>query len=180
MSAIDIKKLSYSCGDKESAKSAAKYLLGKYLCASKEGRIKRWCITEAEVYTDDEEFCYGKRKDEKEEVTKLFMSVGKWCVFNGMIMISCGTDSGCDNILIRGTDCIKGPCTIKESTLGTGKNSNKLNNNNERDIIRRSRIWLEDRGVLVNENDIVSLTRVKIPDKDKLRFKTKVLTYPFK
>lgn len=146
---------------------AAKYLLGKFIC-TKDG--KKYCITDVEAYFDDgktgpngRDICYQHGK---------FKSCGKWCVYGGMLLISCGSAETHDNVLIRGADCISGPWNVRKDLLCDTDISGDS-------ILESNTLWIEDHGVKVKEENVEKLPRVRVPNAEKLRFKAKTLTYPF-
>ena len=146
---------------------AAKYLLGKFIC-TKDG--KKYCITDVEAYFDDgktgpngKDICYHHGK---------FRSSGKWCVYGGMLLISCGSADTHDNVLIRGVDCISGPWNVRKTLLNDTDVSGES-------VIDGKTLWIEDHNVKVKEGDLDLLPRVRVPNTEKLRFKAKAFTYPF-
>lgn len=98
------------------SQTVAKALLGKGL------RVKgrEVVITETEAYPATDMACYGKDKGGGYKITNatkpLFEKPGTVCIYSGMILISCKTDSKPDNVLIRcgGNSCcyFKGPYSL--------------------------------------------------------------------
>jgi len=131
------------------AYEVAKLLLGKVIHYNK----KRYIISETESYSRDEDlfFCYGSLNKEVDKKLKsaMFYSVGQWCPWGGMLMISCNSKNYPDNVLIRSaidlddfSKCF-GPCNLGESLKinepnivekTTYKDSDYLNNINGLDL----------------------------------------------
>ena len=123
-----------------SADKVADDLLGKFICRKlDDGTVLRWCITETEAYDDCEKVTY-KSND-------MFKETGKWCPYNGMLMINCTSKQGTDNVLIRSVDCLQGPYKLAEM-LKIKEIKNKITNQS---TIDNDKLWLEDYGFTVNK-----------------------------
>lgn len=138
---------------KRGADEVASDLLGMFICRKfDDGTVLHWCITETEAYDDSEAVTYKNN---------MFYGTGEWCPYNGMLMINCRTDNGCDNVLIRAVDCIKGPCNIVE-VLKIKEIKNEIT---KKDVIDQNKLWLDDFGFTVEKN--TPKKRVGIVKKDK-------------
>lgn len=122
------------------ADEVAANLLGKFICRQfDDGTVLRWCITETESYDNCEEVTYEHN---------MFKGSGRWCPYNGMLMINCTSKQGDDNILIRSVDCVQGPCKLAE-ILKIKEIKNEITNQS---VIDNEKLWLEDYGFTVEEN----------------------------
>lgn len=156
----------------------AKNLLGKFICRKFDnGTVQRWCITETEAYDDKEKVTY---------TNEMFLGVGEWCPYSGMIMINChkpdpNHDPNHDNVLIRALDCVKGPCKIVDE-LRIKEISNEIMQKN---VLCQDKLWLEDWGITVDNpepGNRKGLTKNKTSEEEKAahkNFEAKVLHYPF-
>ena len=151
----------------------AKNLLGKFICRKFDnGTVQRWCITETEAYDDKEKVTYKN---------EMFIGVGKWCPYCGMIMINCNKDTNHDNVLIRALDCVKGPCKIVDE-LRIKEISDEIMQKN---VLCQDKLWLEDWGITVDNpepGNRKGLTKNKTSEEEKAahkNFEAKVLHYPF-
>jgi len=169
------------------ADKLAKALLGKIICHQiSKNEKRRFLITETEAYFGDEEICYGYKQNNS---NKVFYSVGKWCAFADMLMISCKNEKSPENILIRRGVNIdtfseaSGPCKLID------KDALNIPNRYHNDVyVLESRgstaesvgkIWIEDVGAKVDDKDIAKKRRVGIkPEKSdkKLNFTIKKIT----
>ena len=123
------------------ANHVAQELLGKFICRKfEDGTVRRWCITETEAYDEGESITYN---------SDIFCGTGKWCFYYGMLMINCKNEKGHDNVLIRATDCIKGPCNIGLEL----KIKDIMDEINSTDVLSNPVLWLEDWGVRAEPGD---------------------------
>lgn len=135
-----------------SADEVASDLLGMFICREfEDGTVLHWCITETEAYDDSEDVTYKNN---------MFYGTREWCPYNGMLMINCYTDNGCDNVLIRAVDCIKGPCKVAEALKINEIKSEII----KKDVIDHDKLWLDDFGFTVEKN--APKKRVGIVKKD--------------
>lgn len=157
----------------KNAETVAKYLLGKFICRKfDDGTVWRWCITETEAYDKAEKVTYNN---------EMFYGVGKWCPYNGMLMINCHTEKGNDNVLVRALDCVKGPCNIADA-LKIKEIKNEVIG---KDVLCYEKLWLEDWGVTVEENEpkprvgLVKKEENKKAIKEKRNYQAKAICFPF-
>lgn len=135
------------------SKAVAIELLGKFICRRfEDGTVKRFCITETEAYDGDEEVTYKN---------DIFCGTGKWCFYYGMLMISCKSENSPDNVLLRATDCIKGPINLAQEL----KIKEIMHEINGQDVLKCSLLWLEDWGVHAEKDN--SRKRIGLQKKEK-------------
>ena len=135
------------------AKDVANDLLGKFICRRfEDGTVKRWCITETEAYDGKEEVTYD---------SDIFCGTGKWCFYYGMLMINCKNENSHDNVLLRATDCIKGPFNLGKEL----KIKEIMNEINGQDVLNCPLLWLEDWGVHAEKGK--PRKRVRVQKKEK-------------
>lgn len=138
-----------------SADKVARDLLGKVICREfDDGTVLHWCITETEAYDDSEAVTYQN---------DMFHGTGEWCPYNGMLMISCTTEQGRDNVLIRALDCVKGPYNVAERLKIKEIKSEII----KQSVLLDEKLWLDEYGHTVV--GIIRKERVGIVKKDGSR-----------
>lgn len=151
-------KSNFFNNEKADADKVASDLLGKFICRKfDDGTVLRWCIIETEAYYNNEEVTYKNQ---------MFHGVGEWCPYNGMLMINCFSKEGKegnDNILIRSVDCVKGPCKLAE-TLKIKEIKNEII---KQSVIDNEKLWIEDYGFTVKEEQDVRTGIVKKDENDE-------------
>lgn len=158
----------------------AKELLGKYLYSFIDGKLTGGVITETEAYvgiTDRASHSYGNKRTKRTKVmyqeggtAYIYLCYGMYSLFN----VVTNKQDIPDAILIRGlypTDGINtmflrtnNKNNIKELTNGPGKLSRalglhfKLSGSD----LTGNKIWLEDRGIKISKNEIITSKRIGI------------------
>ena len=175
----------------ESADCVAKMLLGKVICRKiSEKETRRFIITETEAYCAkrDKCICYGYNNEKKKNKSGMFYSVGMWCAFAGMLMISCGRDDNPDNVLIRrGVNLdsfieFNGPCKLIEALSIENHYHGEvfISGRSKKPFQFDDELLLEDIGAHVKEGDFREKLRIGIKEeKSKLKwnFTIKKLTF---
>ena len=158
----------------------ARLLLGKVLCTRINGVISSGMIIETEAYNgvlDKASHSYGGRRTRRTEVmyqaggvAYVYLCYGIHSLFN--VITSVKNDPKA--ILVRAIAPMEGisimekrrgmPVTSKSFTDGPGKVSLALGINLNHNGIRLdgNSIWLEDRGLVVEENDLLITPRIGI------------------
>lgn len=167
----------------QNANDVAKKLLGKIICyKTSKGAIIRCRIMETEAYSNDEKCCYGYKKNPKNR-DYMFYSVGKICIYAGMIMISCYREDKPDNVLIRNLDQIIGPINSANALFPRDKKIelDKLCET-DLDLVSSDKIWIEDNNAPFEsvEAKRVGLTLEKDPEERPWRHTITKLLIPLK
>ena len=143
------------------AKELAKDLLGKVICYNS----KKYMITIAEAYPDDDSFSYIFRQTNRKKINKKSKSyiilankdnVGKCFIYGGMLHFVCAGKVNkdgiycCGNVLIRGAVRIDGKKLCKEDPkmeFGDGKPYTLCHNKLELTINPMDAFKPEDEGI---------------------------------
>ncbi|MDR0852809.1 MAG: DNA-3-methyladenine glycosylase [Clostridiales Family XIII bacterium] len=164
---------------KQSAEILAPQLLGKIIChkVSGEDKTLKFRITVVEAYPNNDSASYASFKSGK-AVDFLRKDVGSYCIFAGMILISCGetNDRDChDNILIRGGYNLSNEKDENYYNKGDGnpylfRESLGLNNSfSDTDLVAESvGLWLENDGFPVSQPK--TGLRINVQGNGPLRF----------
>jgi DNA-3-methyladenine glycosylase len=158
----------------------ARLLLGKVLCTRMNGAISSGMIIETEAYNgvlDKASHSYGGRRTRRTEVmyraggvAYVYLCYGIHSLFN---VIASGENDP-KAILIRAITPVEGipimekrrgmPVTSKSFTDGPGKVSLALGINLHHNGIRLdgNSIWIEDRGLVVDENNLLITPRIGV------------------
>ncbi len=159
----------------------SKDLLGKYLFTFVDGKLTAGIISETEAYAgvvDKASHAYGNRRTARTETmfaqggtSYVYLCYGIHSLFN----VVTNEQDIPHAVLIRAIKPIKGIETIlerrksdkikKELTVGPGKVSMALGihfkKHNNLDLIG-NQIWIEDKGIKVNPNDVIIGPRVGV------------------
>jgi len=131
------------------AKDVAKDLLGKFICRKAEGGlVNRWRITETEAYAADCPYIFKEPP---------FYTVGEWVAHENMLMITCCSGEGPDNVVIGSVDGYNGSNAV---TKAVGVVSGEA--------YPHDMLWLEDDGTVVV---FVAGERSFLPDGDLVNFR---------
>lgn len=164
----------------KSAVKLAPWLLGKILChRSSDGLTQRFRITVTEAYPNSDPASYAVMYKAGKAVEFLKKQVGTYCIFSGMILVSCGdtNKNGLhDNVLIRG-----GYSTSSEKEVedfhdnGNGKPyllSKALglrSNFPDADLLAENgEFWIEDDGAPMKQSEPV--LRINVSGNEKRRW----------
>jgi DNA-3-methyladenine glycosylase len=138
----------------------AKEMLGKYLVRELEGEVYTGMITEVEAYDgpEDKASHAGVGKTKRSEV--MFREGGLIYVYltygiHNMINIVTGEREYPAAVLIRSTDQISGPGRLTKY-YSINRELNKLQASPENGL------WVEDRGISVEEKDISTTARIGV------------------
>ena len=131
------------------ATDVAKELLGKIVCRKTEcGQVKRLRITECEAYAAD---CPYVFKDAP------FYTIGEWVAHENMLMITCCSKEGPDNVVIGGIEGCDGSNAVADAlVIASGE------------VYPHDMLWLEDDGT---EVAFVAGERSFLPDGDLVNFR---------
>ncbi len=152
---------------KDDAVIVAKKLLGKFLTVKdKKNDSISFMIVETEAYHgfDDKASHAHKGKTERNKI--MFGPPGFFYVYlvygmHNMLNIVTGKEGIPSAVLIRGVEGILGPGRLTKK-LGINKNLNG------KSVSKDSGVWVEDRGVLVRESEIIKTKRVGVDYAGKL------------
>ncbi len=158
----------------------AKDLIGKVLCTSIEGEYTSGIITETEAYAgvnDKASHAYGNRFTERTKtmyeqggISYVYLCYGIHHLFN----VVSNTEGVPHAILIRGIQALEGIKIIKKrrnlnqlnfkSCIGPGKASQALRISTKYNAssLLSDQIWIEDRAIEINDNDIKCGPRIGI------------------
>ncbi len=173
-------KLSKAFYTREDVIAISKELLGKYLVTCIDGKLTSGMIVETEAYLgveDKASHAYGNRKTKRTEpfykeggITYVYMCYGIHYLFNvitnkidiphAVLIRALEPSEGIDIMLERRRKVKLKP----ELTAGPGALSVALGitaNHNETDLLGNE-IWVEDRGVVVKNNEIIASPRVGV------------------
>ncbi len=177
---LEMKKIPKSFYLRNDVIQIAKDLLGKYIFSSENGYVCGGIITETEAYggiTDKASHAYGNRRTSRTEtmykeggVAYVYLCYGIHSLFN----IVTNIEDVPHAVLIRGFYPLHGSEKMLERTNkrkvdyylcnGPGKVSKALGITTEQNScdLEGDKIWLEDRGVVVPEKDIIKTKRIGI------------------
>jgi len=173
-------KLSYSFYQQDDVLSLAQQLLGKQLFTLIDGKLTGGTIVETEAYngiTDKASHAYGGRFTprtstmyEQGGVSYVYLCYGIHHLFN----VVTGAKNNPHAVLIRGLEPIEGLATMLDRrgmqklapriTAGPGALAKALGidkNLNAKDLLGEE-IWIEDKGIHINETQIIASTRVGV------------------
>lgn len=163
----------------EDVVDAAKKLLGKVLVTQVEGVLTSGVICETEAYAgvnDRASHAFGGRRTERTETmykqgghAYVYLCYGIHELFN----VVTHSENIPHAVLIRGIIPLDGTDVIKERRGGAKKQigigpgnvskclaiTRKLNGE---DLVNSEHIWIEDRGIVVQENEIISGPRIGV------------------
>lgn len=158
----------------------SKSLIGKVLCHSTQGQILRGIICETEAYrgeSDKASHAYGGRKTQRTEV--MYAEGGRTYIYlcygiHHLLNVVSNEENIPHAILIRGIVPLEGLNQMlqnrklnevkKNAFIGPGKVAQALNlsiKDNNCSLLD-DKVWIEDREILVNEDDIKTGNRVGV------------------
>jgi DNA-3-methyladenine glycosylase len=143
-----------------SALQVAKEMPGKYLIRESEGEIYAGMITEVEAYDGPEDKANHASIGRTKRNEPMFAEGGHIYVYltygiHNMVNIVTGRQEYPAAVLIRGTDQVSGPGRLtKFYSIDRGLNKLRAEPANG--------LWIEDRSVKINKNDIVATARVGV------------------
>lgn len=152
----------------------AQELLGKYLVRRVENQEIALRINETEAYLGAEDAASHARFGRTPRSTVMYGVPGVWYIYliYGMywlLNITCHPEDDPAAVLIRGAGKFHGPGKLTRALAVTGE-LNKL------PALSKSGLWIEDRGEVINEKQILKTARIGIGyagpfwSKKKLRF----------
>jgi DNA-3-methyladenine glycosylase len=138
----------------------AKNLLGKFLVRRRGGKEISLMITEVEAYDGLEDKASHASRGRTERNKVMFGKAGRWYVYftygmHWMLNIVIGPKNYPAAILIRGTDKISGPARITKFLKIDKKFNDKPAN-------RKTRLWIEDRGIKIMPSQIERTKRIGV------------------
>src|SRR3990167_7479764 len=138
----------------------ARGLIGKYLVRRINGRTMSLMITEVEAYDGFDDEASHASRGQTIRNTPMFVEAGTIYVYftygmHWMLNIVCGKEKYPAAVLIRGVEGVNGPARLTKA-LGI---DNRLNNI---PLSKKSRLWIEDRGVSVSKKDILTTPRIGV------------------
>jgi len=138
----------------------AKDLIGKFLIREQGGEVESFMITETEAYDGEKDLACHASKGRTKRTEILYAKPGIFYIYliYGMYhMLNIVTDKKDypSAVLIRGVKSISGPGRVtkklKIDRMLHGKEAGK-----------KSSLWLEDRGIMVNQKDILKTARIGV------------------
>jgi len=131
---------------------------GKYLVMQNAGEAHRFVITDVEAYRGEEDEACHARKGKTGRTRVMYFQGGVLYVYliygmHWMLNVVAGPQEEPQAVLIRGLQSVNGPGRLTRQ-LGIDKTYN------EEDLVRSSRIWLEDNPA--SEGRIITRPRVGI------------------
>lgn len=138
----------------------AQELLGKFLVRKYQGTIISSMITEVEAYDGPHDKAAHGSKGLTPRNKALFGEAGHWYVYfiygiYWMLNTVCGKEGYPAGVLIRGVQDISGPGRLTRLFYIDGSF-------NGRSISKSSDLWIEDRGLKVNDKQIVRSKRIGV------------------
>ncbi len=155
-------------------------LLGKYLISSIDGKQTAGKIVETEAYrAPDDKACHAYANKRTPRTETMFAIGGTAYVYicygiHNLFNIVTGPEDTAHAILIRAIEPTDGldhmekrrnmPLTRKESCNGPGKFTRCMGITKEHNAIdltsKKSKLWIEDKGITLKKNDIIAGPRV--------------------
>ncbi|RJQ33919.1 DNA-3-methyladenine glycosylase [Candidatus Parcubacteria bacterium] len=140
--------------------TVAKELLGKFLVRKSGGKIVALMITETEAYDGFDDKASHASRGKTPRNTPMFGKPGTIYMYftygmHWMLNIVCGKEEYPAAVLIRGVEGINGPARLTKA-LHIDKQLNTL------PLSKKSRLWIEDRGVSVSKKDILTTPRIGV------------------
>jgi len=143
-----------------SALKVAKKLLGKFLVRKYKNKEITLMITEVEAYDgfDDKASHASRGKTERNKI--MFGEAGKWYIYftygmHWMLNIIVGPKNYPAAILIRAAGKISGPARLTKYLKIDKKFNGKPTN-------KKTKLWIEDRGVKISKSQIAKRERVGV------------------
>ncbi len=143
-----------------SALKVARELLGKFLCARRDGKTICLMITEVEAYVGPEDKASHAHRGKTARNFPMFGEAGRWYVYftygmHWMLNIVTGPKNFPAAVLIRGVENINGPARLTKK-LKIGK---RFNN---KPASRRMNLWIENHGIKIKKQKIKRTPRVGV------------------
>lgn len=138
----------------------ARELLGKYLVVRLDDQVVSHMITEVEAYDGPEDLACHASKGRTQRTEPLFGPAGCWYVYlcygiHEMLNLVTGPVDYPAAILIRGLDVVSGPGRLTKQ-LGIDRRFNS------KPAASFTGMWLEDRGVRIDEAQVQATPRIGI------------------
>jgi len=139
----------------------ARWLIGKHLVRERApGEREARMITEVEAYHSESDLACHARAGRTKRTDVLYAAGGVWYVYlcygiHELLNIVAGPEGEPAAILIRGVEGISGPGRVTKR-LAIGRDLNRAAATAE------SGLWIEDRGVIVPENEISATPRIGV------------------
>ena len=138
----------------------ARDLLGKFLVRKIGNKVSAYMITETEAYDGFKDKASHAHRGATERNKIMFGKAGHWYVYltygmHWMLNIVTGPENYPGAILIRGIEGLNGPARLTKA-LHIDK---KLNG---KPADKKSALWLENRGVKISKNKIISAPRIGV------------------
>lgn len=154
--------------------AVARGLLGKFLAIKNKGEIKSYMIREVEAYDGFKDAASHAHCGKTKRNKIMFGKAGHWYVYftygmHFMLNIVTGSLGYPAAILIRGIEGVNGPAKLTKK-LKIDKKLNGL------PAVKKSGLWLEDRGIKIKSKDIKTSPRIGVEyagpiwSKKKFRF----------
>lgn len=140
--------------------TVARELLGKYIVRRIRGKEIALMITEVEAYDGFDDKASHAHKGKTERNAVMFGVAGTWYVYlvygmYEMLNVVTGARGYPAAVLIRGTDRVMGPGRLtKFLRITRAHNSTRATRAND--------LWIEDRGVVVPEQEVKRTTRIGV------------------
>ena len=140
--------------------TVAQELLGKYLVKYIDGTNISGMITEVEVYDGLDDLASHASRGETPRTRVMYGVAGHWYVYlcygiHSMVNIVTREQGYPGAILIRGTDVVSGPGRLTKYFRIDSNLNTKIAN-------KKTGLWIEDRGVVIDEKDIQISPRIGV------------------
>lgn len=138
----------------------ARELLGKYLVRRMRGKEIAMMITEVEAYDGFEDKASHAHRGETARNKPMFGNAGVWYVYlvygmYEMLNVVTGRKGYPAAVLIRGVLGVAGPGRLTKFLQITRAQNNKR-------AVFESGLWIEDRGIVVSDNEIKKTPRIGV------------------
>jgi DNA-3-methyladenine glycosylase len=157
----------------------AKNLLGKVLCTFFEGELTAGMIVETEAYSGEGDMaCHACRFGKTSRTEVMFQDGGVAYVYlcygiHHMVNVVTNAEGNADAVLIRAVEPLEGgqkmmerrrKTSLKRISSGPGTVGEALGIKvtNTGESLSGPSIWLEERGIVVTEKEIIATTRVGV------------------
>jgi DNA-3-methyladenine glycosylase len=138
----------------------AKELLGKFLVRNYKNKLISLMICEVEAYDGPQDLACHARVGKTTRTDPMFGSAGHFYVYfvygvHWMLNIVTGPNGYPSAVLIRGAGKISGPARLTKFL--------KINKSlNTKSASKKSGLWIEDRGVIIKPESIISTPRIGV------------------
>lgn len=143
-----------------SAEVVAKELLGKFLVQDILGKEYAYMITETEAYEGFEDKASHAHRGKTKRNEVMFRGAGRIYIYlvygsHHILNIVTGREEYPAAVLIRGLEGVTGPGRLtKKLNISTKLNTRMLG--------KQTGLWVEDRGVEINDKDIIQTPRIGV------------------